>query len=87
MPPFSKDYYDAHCTRKFYNRHGSVIGVFDNLLTEEELVHLTKYVASHKSGYSSSDYMTTETDDADNVNWITMFEVIIINDNNYVVIS
>eukprot|EP00794_Sanderia_malayensis_P015086 gene15086-16642_t len=68
--PFPKEYYDEHCTRKFYDARGNVIAFFDDIFSEKELATLRTYMIKHNSGYSASPYMVDESQDADNVNWI-----------------
>ena len=71
----TNDFFHTRLTRKFYDYRGGVISCFDNIMTEEELIILRKYVIKYKSGYSSAGYQVQEDDDADNVSWISSFTV------------
>ena len=65
----------AYCTRKFYDKRGGVIGVFDNVLSLDELATLRSYLMRYETAYTYNAYQHNEDDDADNVSWLMLLKV------------
>ena len=74
-PQYNNEFFEKHLTRKFYDKAGGVIGMFDGILNETELATLRRYLSQHNTAYSNSGFTTREDDDSDNVSWIAMFLV------------
>ena len=74
-PDYDHDFFERHLTRKFYDKDGYVIGMFDGIMSESELAVLRRYLIKQNTAYSNSGFSTDEKSDADNVSWIAMFTV------------